>query len=544
MIGLRYRGELLDLNPNASLSFELNNLVFSSSNSNSLPGSFSFPFEMPATAHNRLLLDFPDRIDNASPFLITGAVEVLFNGVVLFSGNLKVTEASAERIKVYIVANPLANMKSVPLNQLDLGGDRYIGSTNVLAHAKLTALSPLDYDYIFFPIYNRDFLTGEITNGWARWQNYYWTSANSFTVDHDHPALMPFVRLDYLLSRIFAATEYNFDNRFQVTDELKQIVLYNNRSMFTPDGLEDNINLRNHVSKTASSAFVRKIMGAFCLGMFYNPWDKNLRLIPMASLVKAPPAHDWTSKLLHLPTVSSNAEQPQVICWKQDDGDAAFQFYLKNGKPETVDGTVYWTDLASAPEGLYYVIDRHGYYWKFTLRYSFVYSTLGCAPQDTGSPAFEAECMPLFDARLFESAPDIRMPGSVSYELDGETITQENDIPDRMTIYRGFQTIAGNSVPFGSGIPYDIASNQIGDYSLRMDGPMGMYETWWKDWHNMLKTGKNVSARLHLSLTDIINFNLEDKVRIQNNDFFVKRLRVTLTPRGIAPVDVELVSVI
>lgn len=544
MIGLRYRGELLDLNPNASLSFELNSMIFSTTGAEKLPGSYSFPFEVPATARNRSLFQHPDRPDNSQPFNQNGPVEVSWNNTILFIGTLKVTEASVERIKVYIISNPLYDIKDSPLNQIGLGGVReFANAAAVLSHAKDTAQNPLDYDYIFFPVYNWNFIEGDVVDAKARWQNYYDNTPDAFVVDHDYPALMPFARLDYVLSRIFLSPEYHFDNQFQVEDELKQIVLYNNRSLWTSGGLETKINLTNHVSATKATDLVKAIMGAFCLGLFYNPWNRVMKLIPMRNLVGLAAAHDWTGKLLHFPRVTSNAEQPEVICWEEPDSDITYTNYTKLGKPAVVDDTIYSPDLATVPEGTYYVVDWHAYI-LVTIYTSLIYSTLGYAPKDTGSPAFKAKFPPILDKRIDDIGAEIGTPGTVSYLRGGDPIEQVNDVPDRLAMYRGFQMQYTLFRPLGSSLPYDQDGNLIGSYSLRMDGPYGIYESWWREWHQVLKTGKNVSARLALSVAEIMNFNFEQKVRIQNQEYFVKKMKVTLTPRGIAPVDVELVSVI
>jgi len=543
MIGIRYKGELLDLKPNASLSFELNNLVFSATGGGKLPGSFSFPFDIPATAHNRALLSHPDRPDKAAPFDQSGSVEVSYHNTILFVGLLKITEASVENIKVYIISNPLYDVKDTPLNELGLGGNREFASgAAVLTHAKNTALNPLDYDYIFFPVYNWDFITGTVTDAKARWQNYYDATPAAFVVDHEYPNLMPFARLDYVLSRIFLSDQYLFDNQFQTDDELKQIVLYNNRSLWTSEGLDTKINLTNHVSKTKSTDLVKAVMGAFCLGLFYNPWNRVMKLIPMRSLLGQPARHDWTKKLLYTPRVTTNGSQPEVICWEDPSDDSAHINFTKRGKPDVVDGEILSTALDAAPEGMYYVTDWHGYYLKLEFYAVMEYSTLGCAPLDTGNPKFECKFAPLHDFRINDIGPEIRIPGTVSYMQDGDPVEQSNDVPDRLAMYRGFQTLFGLSRPFGSGLPYDQDANLIGNYSLRMDGEYGVYESWWRGWHQAIRTGKLVSATLALSIAEFMNFNFEDKVRIGNQDYFLKKMRVTLTPRGLAPVEVELVS--
>lgn len=565
MIGIRYQDEFLDVQPGTSLTWELNNLVFSSSDSSKLPGSFSLPFTLPATARNRNLLNYPERIDNASPFLLEGAVEICWNGIVVFPGTMKVTEASVKDIKVYIIANPLSTVKTTALNELDLDGDRtFADAATLKLHAKATAETPLDYDYVFFPIWNRDFLEQPGDNPKCRFQNWYNSTTGAFDVDHEFPALMPFVRLDYMLNKIFASTEYDFENLFQTTDELKLICLYNQKSLWTAEGLATTINLQDHVSKTGAAAFVRKVMGAFCLGIFYNPWNKVLRLIPIQTLINTAPHQDWTDRLLYFPTVISSDQQPEILCWKRDDDDGAWAHYDKYPKPASIDGELTNAGLLAAAPGTYYVTDRHSYYLKNSIpRYFFKHTTLGCAPAETGKPVFEAECQALWDAFLYGegqtpipdgnyiAVPHCRIKGSVEYEYDPgggadpEVRNQANDIPDRITIYRGmYADFDGDDYPLASGLPWDASSNLIGEISLRWDGPYGMYETWWKGWHQMLRNGKNVTCQMRLTIADIVSFNFEDKVRIQNQDFFIKKMRISLTPRGLAPVEVEMVSTI
>lgn len=565
MIGIRYQNEFLDVEPGTALSWELNNLLFSDSDSSRLPGSFSFPFSVPATPKNRALLNYPDRIDNARPFLIEEPVFVQYQGKTLFTGTMKVTEASASSVKLYIVVNPLSTVKQTPLNELDLGGNRtFANAAAVLAKAKATALDPLDDDYVFFPIWNRAFLNDLPANPKGWFQNWYNSTTGVFTVGDDHPALMPFVRLEYVLDVIFSNTFYKFENRWQITEELKKLCLYNNYSLWTGSGLSTTINLQNHVSKTGSAALVRKIMGAFCLGIFYNPWDLSLRLIPINTILNRPAKHDWTAKALHQPVVSSGLLQPEVLCWKRDDSDGAWAHYDKYLKPASIDGVRTWAQLLAGGAGTYYITDRHAYYQKILspTRYFFKHQTLGCAPKETGRPAFEAECQALWDAFLYgegqtpiangnyDLVPHCRIPGNVEFKFPPNSETyeikqQQAEVPDRITFYRGmYPDFDGQDYPMAAGIPYDGQGNLIGDYSLRWDGPRGMYESWWAGWHNMLRNGKNVSLKTRLTLADILQFNMEDKVRIGNMEYFVKKMRISLTPRGLAPVDVELVSTI
>lgn len=559
-------GEYLESVP--ALSFELNNQVFSTSDASVLPGSFSFPFDLALTPANRRLLDFPDLVTNAANWRTYAGCWVYAEGVPLFYGTLSIRKANARKVSVTIVANPLSALKQVPLNELDLGGDRtFANAAAVITHANATATDPLSYDYVFFPVFNPDFISHpDYSQPKSYYQNFYDPATATFEVDDDYPALMPFVRLEYLLQQIFAEQDFAFRNRFQITDELKKLCLYNNRSLWTDEGLETTINLRNHVSDTASTAMLRKIMSGFCLGLFTRIFTRTIDLIPLRDLVQRPPVHDWTEHAILLPELESRDEQPEYLCWKPDDSDGAFEWYARQGKPDPadVDDTIDSVALATADPGVYYVEDQHAYF-RVDARIRHLYTTLGCAPVESGKKKFEAECTALWDAhRGWESfvgsasenygmrkMPQIRLQGTVSYEVPGdpdpEQVSTSNKTPDRMTFYRGMYDVWGgtDTYPLASGLPWDAKANLIGSYSLRWDGQYGMYESWWRAWHQMLTAGKHITQGFTLPIATLVQFSFEDKVRVDNMDYFIKRLRVQkLLGRGLALVEASMVSVI
>jgi len=282
----------------------------------------------------------------------------------------------------------------------------------------------------------------------------------------------------------------------------------------------------------------------------------------MRDIIGRSPKHDWTQKELVPHSIATNVQQPEIICWIQDDGDAAWEYYSKYKKPAVIAGSVTWAAMIAGPTGRYFVIDRHAYYQKAPTRVLFEFQTLGCAPLESGDPVFEAECPALWDAFLYgeghgvignahyDLIPHCRIPGTVTYtEIpagggDPEIVSQGNDCPDRITIYRGMApSFDLGNYPLASGIAYDGDGTQVGDYSLRWDGDLGMYESWWIGWHTMLKEGKHVSMRLALTVPDILNFNLKTNPH-RNMDYFVAKLRVTFTDTGLAPVEASLISVI
>lgn len=574
MIGIRYNGQFLDVNPEASFGWELNNLVFVNADPGKLPGSFSFPYDLKATSRNRSLLNYPERVDNAEVLLENADVDIYVEGKVVFRGKMKITNASTESIRAYFIVNPLSEIKKTPLNEFDLGGDRSF-TGDLAEHMNEVCVDHLAYDYGFFPVYNTAFLTKPVTNPKGDVQNYFHSATGTFEADHAYPAVMPFVRLDYLLSRIFDATEYAFENGFQINDELRSLYVYNNRSVWRNTGYPSSFNLQNHVSKTPASSFVRKLAGAFCLGLFYSPWEKVLKLLPMQSVATREARWDWTSKLIPPTEIQSNDNLLERVTWREDAADLAWQknadLRKANESPylgEPVLGDVLYADLSAQANGLYFVPDKHAYYRVTSSTPEFVYALMGSEPVATGNPVFEAECAGLWDIALisqevvpvhqalsgatwpdttFELLPHIDVEGTVEYFFsDGSgtsLVNQDSECPDRLMIYRGmYPNMVGNDYPLAAGIPYDNEGNLIGEYALRWDGEQGMFNRWWSNWFQILRYGKHVTAKLALSITDILEFKFEDKVRIGNQEYFVKKMRINMTPRGLDPVQVELVS--
>ena len=555
------------------LKFELNNQVFSTSDSSVVPGSFSFPASAPLTRSNRIELGNPHLVTNSREWQTFEGVWVELHGAAIFQGKLTIRRASPQKIDFDIVANPLSALKQVPLNTLDLGGDRSFADADaVLAHALDTAETPLDFDYVFFPIFNPDFIAHpDYSKPKSYYQNFFQPFdipplTAHFEVDHDYPALMPFARLEYVLQQMFSGQEFTFRNRFQLTDELRGICLYNNRSLWTEEGLETVINLQNHVSDTLSTALLRKIMGGFNLGLFTNIFNRTMDLVPLRDIVSRPPAHDWTEYVIGEIEIDTRDKPADVICWKTDDTDAAFEWYAKQKKPAAadVDATINTADLTTAADGIYYIEDQHAYF-SVGARIKHLYTTLGCAPAESGQNPFEAEAMALWDAHLqweayvgtapedvaMRKMPHIRTLGTVAYEVPGdpdpEVVRTEAKIPDRITIYRGMYDVWDGTVqyPLATGLPWDAKGNLIGDISLRWDGQYGMYETWWKTWHTMLTAGKPVSVAIALPVEALTRFSFQDKIRILNMDYLVKRLSVSRPlSRKRVLVEASLVSTI
>lgn len=549
------------------LQFELNSPVFSTSDVSILPGSFSFPVTGKLTDRNKIELGHPHLVTNANNYKTFEGVWVRLYGIPLFQGTLKIRTADNRTVSFDIVAEPMKSLKQKEMRQLDLGGDRSIGdAAAMLAHAKATTVDPLDYDYVFAPVYNPGYLESASADDRCRFQNFWNLSSDVFEVDDDYPALMPFPRIEYLLDRIFADIDFTFQNRFQTTDELRRLLVYTNTSLWYlnkilpvhTSGMPSVINLNKFVSKTRTNDWLKKLMSTFCLGLFTNVFNRTISLVPLRDIIARPAKHDWTQYAIGNAPIENQTFADNII-YKTDDSDLVFSQYPEQtlppanyqGEIEKLEDLDTGTGGPYAP-GIYFVRARHSYYYApapGASPYVMVYTMLGSAPGQ-GGERLELTMPPLFDHQpsiisgftdVWGSCiPYINSPGTVGYkDPDDNELEQENEVPDRLLWYRGLQINPyGGDYPLCSSLPYDGLDELIDTYSLRIDGDRGIYAQWWALWHQMMYAGKPVRRQFALPVEALTSFLFEDKIRVLNMDFMATRLRIS-RPLGNGRVLVE-----
>ena len=120
MFGFYVRNSFLDLFGETQVNFILNSPIFNKDVS-IIPGSFSVPVNIPLTDHNRLLLGYPDRIENYNKLSIIEEVSFYVEGVQLFTGKLYVQRSKRKTASVSLLINGLAELQNKKLTELNLG---------------------------------------------------------------------------------------------------------------------------------------------------------------------------------------------------------------------------------------------------------------------------------------------------------------------------------------------------------------------------------------------------------------------------------------
>lgn len=578
------------------LNFELNNQVFSTGATDVLAGSFTFPLNVPLTPKNQIELSFPHLINRATDQTTmrnsatkwipgTGSAELreidgvwieVYN-VPMFLGSMRILSATPDAAKVTIVANPMLKLKQRTLPELDLGGDRTFGADDTARRAtmKNTALTPEDYDFVFFPMVGTLDNINEfvVVDDETKFHNFYNRSTQEF--DLASLAITPFVKLEYLIERIFASedTGYSFQNVWQGSTETKRYYIYNNRDMResvdnAAPALPEEFDLVKFVPAVQCTDLLKAVCAQFNLGIFTNIFSGKIRLVPIDELIAKPPARDWTEHAIGQQKIEPAQTAPGIFNYQQPMTPPAdwpspqqaiqfltgAQYYANTDDFDDLGKYFFVEDIGRLFRYVAYIagpnIRKHDGYIQHQGVYLDTQEVYEIAMQSVGSYSVYYYCAD-------------EQSKYVEEDDGGTNVWKFRPVlyPMALMAYRGIQEVfaglgaepfaanyvwlPGTNPPELSEIITDGVSEGDSDHSLNWYGNYGLYQRRHVLWNTMLREGRNVTQQFALPIGELIAFSFEDKIRVGNMDYFVKKLRVG-KPLGQSRLLVEasMVSVI
>jgi len=550
MIRVIVNGEALDLASDTRITIERVNPAYLGENVDVIRGDFSYPFTLSLTPRNRRLLSQPQRLDNAERLPAGLPADIYIGPHLLLRGQLNVTESSRTTVRVYISGNPLRDLKNVPLNSLtDLGVVPVQNDAELIGHMKATTITPTAYNYVFFPVYNRNLVTpGDGTPDDAYFHNAYDFTPQVFRTDGP---ITPFPRVESVLATLFAGAGYTFRNGFQTEDELKRLCLVNNRTIRTSDSFTPDAPVAAHLSEMAGSDFVKAICRVFCLAPFADSTGTNIELLPLKGIANRDAARDWT-------TYAGREYKRENI--------------LSGIKRHAYPAEAYarfFTWLDGYPQADYYIEELpnfnapppqgDGYYYQYSLgrlhrfyeadggtKSSLLIDHLGAIDNDFGEEENLPAIYPLPTEQLFFYPV---LDDQLLVGVMGESVVNGSEggaVTNFLSIFRGdANTQDGRPYPLGSYNNFEYFTNPLAGekYSLSWEGPFGLYENWWKDWDNLLQESSPVTRAMLLPLSELIGFRFQEKVRVENRNYFVRKFTFEVSVRGVSPAKCEMVSV-
>jgi hypothetical protein len=554
MFGIEINGTFLALYPNTTFGFELSNPAYLGDSIAEIGNGLVFSTKVPLKGVNTTLLQYPHVVENMRKFAKDLPCSLWKNNRLVFSGFLSVTKTITNvpnpSAEVSMVINALAPLKTLKLNQLEMGS---IPTANVLSLALETVLHPLDRSFIFYPIHNTEYSEGKrLQNQWdcatqafatLTFQNRMGETLRRETMTTPH------LRVDAILSQMFRQIGYTLRNGWLVNDELELLtqVGYGAMHNIYNDFIAATFPLNRALSDTACAVWLGRLCRAFALVPLASPFTKIVDLVPVKDLLKRSARHDWTRYARQGSELTESNHFPSELGWKKN-----------SVVPEFGDKTVFWRSRIlhwDSFEGIYKdrIIGTTGvsfYHPKRENQYDgtnvdFVYPENNTTSLGGDGNAWSIEIETLPQANLNSGI------GGYSYnyiapttKTKGKLLGTDTNTPDQFMFYRGMCQWNGYTFPLATSETNGFIDLNC-QYDLTWAGENGIVNRFWKEFLQFLQNKRDQTVSIGLPLEDLIQFNFADKIRLNNMDYLVKKVRGNLAWQGdIVECEADLVSVI
>ncbi|MDA3912297.1 MAG: hypothetical protein PF448_13165 [Bacteroidales bacterium] len=513
-------------------------------------GSYSFPFNLPATYENRKALGFPARLSLKQKSKSFDCILQISSRT--FEASLFVIDANDDEIRVSVLLNDILynrdgktlitdlNYDEIPLSLNDVDAETYLNDS-------LTSGYP-DYKFVL-----PEFVSTE--NGFGAANQYVFFDNNAQGVDavpgikYPESSLMPQIYLKYVIDQFLADFDYKLtaDDFFQITEINKLLVLGVGGVRYSADPNYRKIIIKDHLPYVSFLELVERLKHTFSATFFKNHFTKEVKLKLLKNILTASPQVDLTKRAKITDIMSDKMLDGFVLSHEFSETDDIWKEKVHDMRDEVVTAT--YTSLSNVnddahvsgefflvepfvghPRSAYYRFNSSGNYELFSYK-------------------FQSYLNGDINGNLEKFEKQITGPLTLPWDFDYNyhryfisplfVVPQEKrkDQTLRLLFYRGMQP--GGMTPidphYPDGIDIPLASMDVWSYldvkvpganlALRNDGQYGLVENFWKNWINWsLTTRLPVKAISTMAFPEIMELDFSLPVRIDTENYLINSM--------------------
>lgn len=329
MLSMKIDGTLVELSPDFSVTMNLKSPIFNEA------GSYSYPFRIPNTPRNAILMGFRHRVANTGYVYHEFKGAYFWKGISIFTGTVNMKVLNSSSFEGYLMeGNGDFNYqrKNGTLQDVDYGQMVFDTEDEKMQYINDCANTIYPNRDLAFPeVQNLSYFDEVPTEPALQYFNYYFQS-RIFKGDGDNRfVIVPMLYLRYVLNKIFEHLGFTFDDSFFTSDvDYNSLVLYNSvdcnggvDGFFGYDDLK--ILLNYHVPRMSMSDFLGGLESFFNIRFFVNNDNMIVRLISVDKIVKSTECIEFSSQLISISTEPEDKVTGFRLKMQMDTEDASYK---------------------------------------------------------------------------------------------------------------------------------------------------------------------------------------------------------------------------
>ena len=532
MLSIQIADQPLDLSDDFSVSLNLKSPLFND------VGDYSFPFKVPSTPRNMSILGWKNRIASTQSVYDTFEGSIRWNGIVLYSGQIKIKTASDKIFEGTLYINKgdfNYEVKDLILSSIDFGMKNFASDDAAMDYFNwsLTHFYP-DCNFSLPEITNMDFFDPPTTNPELYSYNLIFPDGklHKTTTDGQHRTiLIPFLYLKFVLNKLAENFGYRLQDEFFTScTELSRLVIYNSVNMSEVIFGMQQLYYCRFLPKVKVSEFITGLEKWFNCSFHADSSQRVVRIVGNKDVLLHSEVIEFSKDVL---SISQDIADPITgfrFLLGPDSGDKVYQAQLdqEKGITDYIKGTVEsFSDIPPYPftwlGDIYYIVDTNSW-WQLSVNpISFLVEWI----QLPNGPS-------LTDKFFYKWGDDKNKYETIFSSLSDKygIVACGNLGADNQKVTPRLFWVAmygGYTIPYLlRGLAYDA------NFSLRYTGANGLFNLYWKDWVNwIMNTRKSVKIEKQMDFIELKSIDFTKRYRINGINYLISEIAVTLNKSSI-----------
>lgn len=533
MLQLFANGQQLDT-AGVKFNLTLKNPLFSRT---TIEGSYAYNINLPKTDNNKLILNFPGRIEHKEDILKTYSIDGYFNGLHFIDKATGTIDDITQEIKLNIgigSGDLFYNIKEKLICDVDLGRKVYenYGAATVDLYNTISKNYPeVDFNLPYIDETYGPYLPID-TVGYHHHEYINWWDGSNFVFTDDElnkGIIVPMLYLRLIIKNLFKAFGYQVDDNAFFNKGYNDLLLFNlfNINGGIPDSDEETgyawdittIEYRHLMPECKISEFLLWLQNRFNFVFFINGNSKVVKLKFAEDILLSADYIDITSKVTGIKTIKNNDLNGFNLEIALDDLD---KYYGEQIEDKTYGGVLEKVgDLPELPIRFfkYYVLETK----KFYIWYDF-------DPQwsEMGSTLFDSRKLYIPGKNNLDLVSQFHTLWSFAgNSVAGYSAYDWRKMQPALTFYRG---------QLQDGRPYSEHYKGTKNLTLVDESSViiGTYKNHFKKWIDwLLSRDKIVEINMKAEPLDILNFDFTRLYRVNGINYMVSQVKIPIDERSI-----------